>query len=205
MDNLIPVTPQRPKPRAIITPAASTLVAPAPSSQNPALTALGEACKASPVQLLRTREGRSLSWARLRRAEEFMLSLGPGAPGDWQDFLYGAGIVSQLALSSHLLDVGFSDAWCARHIGLYVARSLAYANASGLGLECAETVRLAQVLTPYSKWNCRSFADGPRPHDGGFAQEQVRALLRNLMNHVGCVTGHRVSRPRVRRDNLLTP
>jgi len=36
-----------------------------------------------------------------------MLPLAPGAPGDWPDFLYSTGIVAQLALSSHLLDVGF--------------------------------------------------------------------------------------------------
>ena len=157
------------------------------------LTALWKAHEAGPVHLLRTREGRSLSRARYRRAQEFMLPLAPGAPGDWPDFLYGAGIVAQLALSSHLLDVGFPDAWCARHIGLYVARSLAYANASGLGLECIETAHLAQVLSPYSKWHRRSLADGPRPDDGGFTYGDTRALLRALMNHVGAITGHRLS------------
>jgi hypothetical protein len=132
-----------------------------------------------------------------------MLPLAPGARGDWPDFLYGAGIVAQLALSSHLLDVGFPDAWCARYIGLYVARSLAYANASGLGLACTETARLAQVLNPYSKWNCRSLADGPRPNDGGFTYDEARALLRALIDHVGYVTGHRLSQPQLRRRNAL--
>jgi hypothetical protein len=203
MDNLTPVTSQRPVPGAMKTPPTSAPAAPAASPQNTALTALWEAHEAKPVQLLRTREGRSLSRARYRRAEEFMLPLAPEAPGDWPDFLYGAGIVAQLALSSHLLDVGFPDAWCARHIGLHVARSLAYANVSGLGLECTETARLAQVLTPYSKWNCRSLADSPRPNDGGFTSEETRALLRALIDHVGSVTGHRLSRPRVRRHNSL--
>ena len=180
MTNLTPVTSQRPSLGALTTLPASTLVAPAASPQNATLTALWEAHEAGPVQLLRTREGRSLSRARYHRAEEFMLPLGPGAPGDWPDFLYGAGIVAQLALSSHLLDVGFSDAWCARYIGLHVARSLAYANASGLGLECAETARLAQVLTPYSKWNCRSWADSPNQNDDGFTYDETRALATRI-------------------------
>lgn len=166
-----------------------------------ALTALCDAHETGPVQLLRTREGRRLSRARYRRAEEFMLPLAPGAPGDWPDFLYGAGIVAQLALSSHLLDVGFPDAWCARCIGLYVARSLRYANASGLGFECTDTARLAHVLSPYSKWNCRSQAEGPRPNDGGFTYDETRALLRALLDHVGHVTGHR--RPQGRRLGVL--
>jgi hypothetical protein len=190
MDNLTPVPSQRP-------------VAGAMTAAPAALTALWNTQEAGPVQLLRTREGRSLSRARYRRAQEFMLPLAPGTPGDWPDFLYGAGIVAQLALSSHLLDVGFPDAWCARHIGLYVARSLSYANASGLGLECIETAHLAQVLSPYSKWNCRSLADGPRPDDGGFTYDETRALLRALMDHVGSVTGHRPSRPRLRRHTAL--
>ncbi len=203
MTNLTPVTSQRRVPDAMTTLPVSTLVAPTAKPQNPTLTALWEAHEVLPFQLLRTREGRSLSRARYRRAEEFMLPLAPGVHGDWPDFLYGAGIVAQLALSSHLLDVGFPDAWCARHIGLYVARSLAYANASGLGLECAETARLAQVLTPYSKWNCRSVAESPRPNDDGFTYDETRALLRALLDHVGCVTGHRLSRPRVKSHNSL--
>lgn len=201
MDNLTAVPSQRPVPGAMTTPPASALVAPASLSQNVTLTELWEAHEAPPVQLLRTHEGRRLSRARYQRAEEFMLPLAPGTPGDWPDFLYGAGIVAQLALSSHLIDVGFPDAWCARYIGLHVARSLAYANASGLGFDCAETARLAQVLTPYSKWNCHSRTDGPRPNDGGFTYDEVRALLCGLADHVGYVTGHRLSRSRVRRHH----
>ncbi len=203
MDNLTPVEAQRPTAGAIATSPVSALGVSAPSPQRVALTALGEAHEAGPIQLLRTREGRSLSRARYRRAEEFMLPLSPRAPGDRPDFLYGAGIVAQLALSSHLLDVGFPDAWCARYIGLYVAKSLAYANASGLGLESPETARLAQVLTPYSKWNCRSQADSPCPNDGGFSYDETRALLRAMLDHVGCVTGHRLSPPQVRRYHVL--
>ncbi|XHS02433.1 hypothetical protein ACFB49_40510 [Sphingomonas sp. DBB INV C78] len=124
-----------------------------------------------------------------------MLPLGPGAPGDWSDFLYSSGIVAQLALSSHLLDVGFPDAWCARNIGLHVDRSLAYANASGLGYECAETARLMQVLSPYWKWNRRHLIDSPHLNDGGFTPDEVQRLLRSLMDHVRHVTGHQLRRP----------
>ncbi|HEX8055645.1 MAG TPA: hypothetical protein VF481_03205 [Novosphingobium sp.] len=127
-----------------------------------------------------------------------MLPLEPEYPGDWPEYLYGSGIVAQLALSSHLLDVGFPDDWCARYIGLFVARSLAYANATGLGLDCSETARLAEVISPYSKWNSCSLAEGKRPNDGGFTPEQIRELLEVLLHHVGQVTGHGASRVRVR-------
>jgi len=176
------------------------LTAPWPSRwatpQNASLRALWRIYHAEPIQLKRTREGRYLSRERYRRAEDFMLSLAPGAPGEGTDLLYTAGIVAQLSLSSHLLDVGFPDAWCAAHIGLHVSRSLAYANATGFGYECVKTKRLADILTPYWKWNCLSLADGPRPNDGGFTPDDVRELLRLLIDRVHHVTGHCVSRRR---------
>jgi hypothetical protein len=159
-------------------------------SDNATLPALWKAYDAPPVRLQRTREGRSLSRARYQRAEEFMLSLGSDAPTDWSDFLYYAGIVAQLALSSHLLDVGFPDDWCARHVSLHVDRSLAYANASGFGHDCIETMRLTKVLSPYWKWNHRHLIDRARPNDGGFTPDNVRVLLRALIDHVSEVTGH---------------
>ena len=189
MDNLVPVSTQR-----------SLSVRPAASSRNATLAALWRSYDAQPVQLQRTREGRNLSRERYRRAEEFMPSLAPEAPGDWPDFLYSTGIVAQLALSSHLLDVGFPDAWCARHIGLHVDRSLAYANASGLGYECVETARLANVLAPYWKWNHRHLVDRLRPVDGGFTPNEVGALLGALIDHVSQVTGHSRSRRRMARS-----
>lgn len=183
MDNLIPVSSQRSLP-----------IKPDASSRNAPLTALWRAYDAQPVQLQRTREGRNLSRERCRRADEFMLSLAPDAPTDWPDFLYLAGIVAQLALSSHLLDVGFPDAWCARHVGLRIDRSLAYANATALGYECAETARLAAVLSPYWKWNRRHLNDRSQPNDGGFTADEIRELLRSLTDHVRHVTGHHRSR-----------
>ena len=189
MDNLAPVSSQR----------SLTVRRPA-SSRNATLAALWRTHDIQPVQLQRTREGRDLSRERYRRANEFMLSLAPGAPSDWPDFLYSSGIVAQLALSSHLLDVGFPDAWCARHIGLHIDRSLAYANASGFGHECDETARLAKVLSPYWKWNHRHLVDCPRPKDGGFTPNEVRALLRALNDHVSQVTGHGRSRRRMARS-----
>jgi hypothetical protein len=98
MDDLVPISTQR-----------SLSFRPTASSRNATLTALWRSYCAQPVQLQRTREGRNLSRERYRRAEEFMLSLSPEAPGDWPDLLYSAGIVAQLALSSHLLDIGFPD------------------------------------------------------------------------------------------------
>jgi hypothetical protein len=187
MDNLVPVSTQRSLP-----------VRPAASSHNATLAALWRTYDAQPVQLQRTREGRNLSRERYRRAEEFMLSLAPEAPGDWPDFLYSTGIVAQLALSSHLLDIGFPDTWCARYVGLHIDRSLAYANASGFGYQCPETARLATVLSPYWKWNHRHLVDRPHPNDGGSTPDQVRSLLRALMDHVGHVTGHGRLRRRMR-------
>lgn len=167
---------------------------PAARSDSATLEALWRAYDAQPIRLQRTREGRNLSRVRYRRAQEFMRSLSPDAPADWPDLLYFSGIVAQLALSSHLLDVGFPDAWCARYVGLHIDRSLAYANASGFGYECDETARLAQVLSPYSKWNNRHLMERPRPADEGFTPAEVRALLLALIDHVSQVTGHGQSR-----------
>ncbi len=200
MDNLAPVTPS-PSPTGV---RAVTIATPQRSTSpdghaHPTLAALWHSYGAEPVELVRTREGRDLSRTRYRRAEEFMLGLDPGAPGDWPDFLYAAGIVTQLALSSHLLDVGFPDAWCARHVSLHVARSLAYANATGWGYDCPETARLTNVLSPYWKWNHLHLVDGSHPDDGGFSAGDVRRLLHGLMDHVRQVTGHGPLRRRVRQ------
>lgn len=84
------------------------------------------------VSLLRSREGRRLSRIRYHRAESFFTPIEAGFLLRTSDQLYQVGIVLQLALSSHLLDVGFADAWCAQNIGLHVNKSLERANATGL-------------------------------------------------------------------------
>ncbi|GAM04977.1 MULTISPECIES: hypothetical protein [Novosphingobium] len=167
-------------------------------NDNSALAALWKIYGAQPVRLLRTQEGRSLSRARYERALEFMHGLEPNGRSDWPYFLYTAGIVTQLALSSHLLDVGFPDSWCARHVGLHVDRSLAYANVTAFGYDCPETERLMQVLSPYWKWNQQNVVGGQLPDDGGFTPDTVRALVCGLVDHVCHVTGHARSRGRAR-------
>jgi len=145
-----------------------------------------------PVVLRRTRAGRGDSRFRYHNAESFFLGIEKGIVRDQCDRLYQTGIVLQLGLSSHLFDLGFTDPWCARHIGLSIARSLAYANASGFGFELAEFDLLAAILSPYGKWRY------PQPReqieDLPFTPEQIRMLTRMLLDHVHHVTGH--PRPR---------
>ncbi|PTQ12663.1 hypothetical protein CLG96_00385 [Sphingomonas oleivorans] len=154
-----------------------------------ALAALHRDHDDEPVSIGRSKAGRSLSRSRYHTAESFFTSIEAGFPFHRKEMLYHAGIVAQLALSAHLLDVGFPDAWCARHIGLRVAKSLAYANATGLAHDCPDMARLATILTPYWKWN-RPRWDEPEPDDGGFTVHQVRPLLRALLDRVHDVTGH---------------
>jgi hypothetical protein len=154
-----------------------------------ALAALHREHDDEPALLCRSKEGRSLSRFRYYRAESFFQTLEAGILTSKDEILYYSGIVAQLALSGHLLDIGFADEWCARHIGLRVAKSLAYANAAGLGHACPNMARLAAVLTPYWKWRQPRW-DDPTPADGGFTVDQVRPLLRALLNRVHEVTGH---------------
>lgn len=119
-----------------------------------------------------------------------MGSLTGGIADDAAYLFYSAGIVAQLAMSSHLLDVGFPDMWCAKYIGLHVDRSLAYANATAFGYEHTATERLMEVLSPYWKWNSLSRAQGIQPDTGGFASGEVREIIAALVDHVAQVTGH---------------
>lgn len=153
----------------------------------------------TPGIIARTRAGRAASRHRYHRAEGFCPDRERLPAVGWHHFLYTAGITAQLALSSHLLDVGFSDQWCAHHIGLRVAKSLAYANATGFGHECPDMARLATVLTPYNVWNeVRLFGEA-KPDDGNFTPDEIIRLLRALLERVHDVTGH--PRPnRWRRD-----
>lgn len=141
-----------------------------------------------PVVLRRTRAGRSDSRFRYHNAESFFLGIEKGIVRDPRDRLYQTGIVLQLGLSSHLLDVGFTDRWCARHVGLHITRSLAYANATGFGFELAEFDLLAAILSPYSKWRFPQSRE--QIEDLPFTPEQMRMLTRVLLDHVHHVTGH---------------
>jgi len=145
-----------------------------------------------PATLVRTKAGRNLSRFRYHNAESFCRGLDQGLYlHDVGEMLYQSGIVAQLALSSHLLDVGFADEWNARHVRLDVAKSLAHANATGFGHDCPDMARLAAVLSPYWKWGHAHRFDKPRPDNGGFTLEEVRRLLRALLDCVHDVTGHR--------------
>jgi hypothetical protein len=171
-------------------PVAALAAAQVSSPSEAALSALHDGYRDEPVKLIRSSAGRALSRERYRRAEGFFPRDEPRLQLCWSDFLYTAGITAQLALSAHLLDVGFPDAWCAHHIGLRVAKSLAYANATGLNHECPSMARLAFVLTPYWKWNRPRIFGEAKPDDGGFTPEQVRALLRALLDRIRLATGH---------------
>ena len=94
-----------------------------PSPWGAALASLHADYGDDPAAIVRTKEGRALSRRRYHVAEGFFPTEHERA--DWRGYLYRAGITAQLALSSHLLDMGFADDWCARHIGLRVAKSLA--------------------------------------------------------------------------------
>lgn len=201
MVELAPTTSRRALLGALTKAPAAAVFVPHILSQSEAmLSTLCDSYGDEPVKLARSKAGRSLSRERYQRAEEFFPREGPITPAGWSDFLYTAGISVQLGLSAHLLDVGFPDVWCARYIGLRIAKSLAYANATGFNHECPHMARLALVLTPYWKWNRpRQFGEA-QPDDGGFAPDEVRMLLRALLDHAQRVTGHKSPRSPNRRQ-----
>jgi hypothetical protein len=143
------------------------------------------------VELQRTRDGRQLSRSRYHNAEGFFRSARKRVEGLDADRLYSFGIVIQLGLSAHLLDVGFADNWCARQLGLHVSRSLACANATGLGLDSGEFGLLAALLSPYGKWR---HARRTLALDFPFTDGEATSLVRQLLDQVHDVTGH--PRPR---------
>lgn len=144
-------------------------------------------------KLCRTRAGRHLSRIRYQTAEMFFETLERSVDTRASDILYRSGIVAQLALSAHLLDVGFADTWCAQHIGLHVSKSLNYANESGFGHDCSHMKRLAIVLSPYSQWRNPCW-QGRHPNTGGFNRELISPLLQRLLRQVQHVTGHPIAR-----------
>ena len=138
--------------------------------------------------LERSRARRALSKTRYRNAESFFLAIEERLFSDNSDLLYQTGIVAQLALTSHLLDVGVDDKWCARHVGLHIGKALAYANATGLNCQSAALERLAPVLSPYNVWR-NPDNDGSRPPVPKSLPD-IPAMLRELLDDVRGVTGH---------------
>ena len=183
----------------VVTPA---MAAAAPSIISPMqaqLDLLSQRYDSAPVKLVRSTEGRSMSLDRYESAHEFFPD--PRKPlEETADILYYAGITAQLGLSAHLLDVGFPDQWCAGNIGLRVALSLGYANATGLDHHCPRMLKLARVLTPYWKWNACRMHGRRSVSDGGFRPEEVRKLLGAMLKQVRLVTGHPADREMLLRE-----
>lgn len=141
-----------------------------------------------PFLVGRTIEGRILSRSRYRNAESFVLAIQELRFHNMGDLLYHTGIVVQMALSSHLMDVGFDDRWCARNIGLHIDKALAYANSTGLNYRSPELERLATVLSPYNVWRDPDL-HGSKPALPASLPD-IPPLLRDLLDHVQGVTGH---------------
>ncbi|MFA7585188.1 MAG: Ti-type conjugative transfer relaxase TraA [Novosphingobium sp.] len=113
MGTITPATSRRALLRTLTTtPVAASLVT---SPWGEALAALHQEHNDEPALLCRSKEGRSLSRFRYHRAESFFETLEAGILTRQGEVLYYSGIVAQLALSGHLLDIGFEDEWCARH------------------------------------------------------------------------------------------
>lgn len=156
-----------------------------------ALAGLHDRYADAPVTLRRSRESRDLSRDRFHSAEIAFAGIDAGFfQRHIRTTLHQAGAVAKLALCAYLLDVGFSDAWNADHIRQDIAKALAYANATGFGLECPNMARLAAILTPYWKWGYPYLIGDPPMDDGGFSPEQVCVLIRALLDRVHDVTGH---------------
>lgn len=159
---------------------------------SPVAPYFGEQRTAFP-ELVRSRAGRVLSEARYRNGESFYAAIAELRFGNTGDLLYHTGIVVQMALSSHLLDVGYDDQWCARNIGLHISKALAYANATGLNYHSPELKRLVPVLSPYNVWRSPDLHGSLPPQPASLPN--IPPLLRDLLDHVRMVTGH----PRPRR------
>ncbi|MDE1918334.1 MAG: hypothetical protein KGJ57_09300 [Sphingomonadales bacterium] len=160
------------------------------ATRDASLAELFDSLSDPPIDLAPTPEGDETSEGRYENAEAFFPRLGPRLAPDMSDVYYKAGITAQLALSAHLLKVGFPDRWCAQRIGHRVAHSLAYANATGLDHRCPDMAHLAAALTPYWRWNGQSIHHYGSPKDPGFSVEEVSSLLRALLAQVRIVTGY---------------
>ncbi|CAM5374669.1 hypothetical protein [Sphingobium scionense] len=156
-----------------------------------ALAYLHDRYEDAPVTLRRSRESRDLSRDLFQSAEIAFAGIDAGFfRRHIRTTLHQAGAVAKLALCACLLDVGFSDAWNAEHIRQDIAKALAYANATGFGLDCPDMARLVVILTPYWKWGYPHLIGDPPMDDGGFSPERVCLLIRALLDRVHDVTGH---------------
>lgn len=155
------------------------------------LTSLHQRYEDEPAMLVRTKAGRALSRDRYDSAE---IALAPIEAGFFARHvrvtLHQAGAIAKLALCAYLLDIGFPDDWNAAHLRQDIAKALAYANATGLGHDCPDMARLAVILSPYWKWGYPHLIGDPPMDDGGFTPDQVRPLVRALLDRVADVTGH---------------
>lgn len=188
MGEFVPITSRRMMLGALAAGAAGAI-----TSGNGSLIGLQRDYGVQPAVLCRTREGRHLRRVRYQNAEGFFAVLERGIHIRARDILYQSGIVAQLALSAHLLDVGFADTWCAKHIGLHVSKSLNCANASGFGHDCSDMERLAVVLSPYGRWR-NPRLEGDVLYYGGFTPDMISPLLQRLLDQVKHVTGHPLPR-----------
>jgi hypothetical protein len=163
-------------------------------SRGGALASLHQRYEDEPATLTRTKEGRSMSRFRYHNAERWMLALDSGFPAETRrakEALHQAGLVCQQALCAYLLDMGFADAWNARHIKQDIAKALAYANACGFGHDCPDMARLAVVLSPYWKWGYHyDDWEEDRPRTDGFIGATITPFVRALVDRVHDVTGH---------------
>ncbi|KEZ21173.1 hypothetical protein CP98_00623 [Sphingobium yanoikuyae] len=174
-----------------VAPVAASVVA---SPWGGTLAALHRRYDDEPAMMERTKEGRSISRFRYHNAERWMTTLAADfltEPRFAQEALHRAGFVTQQALCAYLLDIGFSDAWNARHIKQDIAKALAYANACGFGHGCPDMTRLAVILSPYWKWGYHyDDWEEDRPRTGGFIPATITPLVRALVDRVHDVTGH---------------
>lgn len=121
-------------------------------------------------------------WHRYERAEEFYRGVSAGHYRDTRDLLYQAGIVAQLGVGAYLLELGVTDDWCRKRIGLFVDKGLAIANEAGLDHRHPDMDRLAQLLSPYGQW--RDPFPSELPKIGEIDVERVSATLEDLLETV---------------------
>lgn len=119
---------------------------------------------------------------RLDRAEEFFRGMSAGVYRDQRDLLYQAGIVSQLSIGAYLLELGASDDWCRRSIGLFVDKGLSIANDAGLDHRSPDMTKLARLLSPYGQWRAPFVTD--LPDLGGIACGELTKTVAELLDAV---------------------